>query len=342
MERPKDRDFIETIEGLIFCVVGYLHPPDRYTSYLKYTPNDNGKWSRDDTSYRRVIPYYHVSQVEKTYTFLQERYPNYLYSCPVRNIIVSSVPKVSVKEYYKPRKRLQAILEKPQDELEWKLSDIVTILCGLSGLDSSNFGITGSLLTRNHNPEFSDMDITVYGLEASKVIKETILETRKEESIIQPYNSVKKEVWSRTRISRHSLSIGELMDFAERRWNYGVFRDTYFSIHPIRTDREIEEEYGDNTYEQMGEVQGEAIISDTSEAIFLPAVYRIENVELKGKSPYYIGRIVSFEGLFRDLFDPGEKIQFQGILECVSGKDPHHRIVIGGAGSKPSYIKRAV
>jgi predicted nucleotidyltransferase len=342
MRRPKDRDFLETIEGLIFCVVGYLHPSDRFTSYLKYAPNDHGKWKRNNVSYKRMIPYYHVSQVEKTYLFLQERYPDYLYFCPVRNIIISSVPIAFVKTYYKPRERLQAILEEPRDKLEWKLTDLITILCGLSGLDSSEFGITGSILTQNHNPDFSDIDITVYGLEAARVIQETIIETRKEESLIQPYNSDKKEIWSRNRSSRHSLSIGELMYFAERRWNYGVFRDTYFSIHPVRTNREIIENYGDNTYEQIGEIEGKAIISDSSESIFLPATYRIENVDLKGKSINCIERLVSFEGLYRDLFDPGDKIKFQGLLEHVTGKDPHHRIVIGGAGSKPCFIKRAV
>jgi predicted nucleotidyltransferase len=153
MERPKDRDFVETAEGLLFCVVGYLHPPDRYTAYLKYAPSGEGEWSRGETSYRRVIPYYHVSQVEDTYDLLRERYPQYLHACPVRNITVSSVPRTSVKEYYRPRERLQALLEDPRDELEWKLNDLSTILCGLSGLDSKDLGVTGSLLTRSHNPQ---------------------------------------------------------------------------------------------------------------------------------------------------------------------------------------------
>ena len=71
MEKPKDKDFIETIEGLLFCVVGYLHPPDRYTAYLKYVPSEGGKWKRGETRYARVLPYYHVSQVENTYGFLR-------------------------------------------------------------------------------------------------------------------------------------------------------------------------------------------------------------------------------------------------------------------------------
>ncbi len=341
MERPKDRDFVETAEGLLFCVVGYLHPPDRYTAYLKYAPSGDGEWSRGETSYRRVIPYYHVSQVENTYDLLRERYPQYLHSCPVRNITVSSVPRASVREYFRPRERLQALLENPRDELERKLNDLSTILCGLSGLDSKDLGVTGSLLTRSHNPEFSDIDITVYGLEASRRLKETIMEMRREESAIQPFNAAKKEAWSDSRAGRFPLSAGELTEFAERRWNYGVFSDTYFSIHPVRTDEEITEEYGDNTYEQRGEVEGVGIVSDASESIYLPAIYGLEDVELEASGPSDIERIVSFEGLFCDMFRSEERVEFRGILERTSGKENHHRVVIGGAGSRPSFIKRA-
>ena len=38
MRKFKDRDFLRTTDGLLFCVVGYLHPPDRVTGYVKYVP----------------------------------------------------------------------------------------------------------------------------------------------------------------------------------------------------------------------------------------------------------------------------------------------------------------
>ena len=44
MRPPKDRDFVETADGLIWCSVGYLHPHDRYTAYLKYTPAETRRW----------------------------------------------------------------------------------------------------------------------------------------------------------------------------------------------------------------------------------------------------------------------------------------------------------
>ncbi|MEE8355172.1 MAG: hypothetical protein V3S09_05030, partial [Candidatus Bathyarchaeia archaeon] len=68
------------------------------------------------------------------------------------------------------------------------------------------------------------------------------------------------------------LSFAALMEFAERRWNYGVYLGTYFSVHPVRADTEIVEEYGESTYASIGSVKGSATVADASEAIYLPAI----------------------------------------------------------------------
>jgi predicted nucleotidyltransferase len=338
MGKPKDRDFVETLEGLLFCVVGYLHPSDQVTAYLKYVPDTEGKWRRGETAYSRVIPYYHVSQVENTYSFLRQSHPEYLYSCSFRNITVSSVPRDRIKTYFRPRERLAVVLEGPRDELEFKLRDLVTILTGLAGLDPVDLGVTGSILTGSHSPNFSDIDLTVYGQKASAALREALRETRRNEGVIQPFNTAKREVWSLNRQGRFPLSFGELMEFAERRWNYGEYMDTYFSIHPVRTDTEIAEEYGESIYTSIGSVRGSATVADASEAIYLPAIYRLEDVMTDSRQ--VVTEVASYEGLYADMFYIGERIEFSGILERVEGKRSTNRVVVGGAGSEPSYIKR--
>lgn len=338
MGKPRDRDFVETVEGLLFCVVGYLHPPDRVTAYLKYVPDAEGRWRRGETGYSRVIPYYHVSQVENTYGFLGENHPEYLHDCPVRNITVSSVPRDRIETYYRPRERLTAIMEEPGDGLESKLRGLVILLSGLAGLDVSDFGVTGSILTGSHSPEFSDIDLTVYGREASAALREALRETRRSGGVIRPFSASKREAWSRSREGRFPLGFGELMEFAERRWNYGEYMGTYFSVHPVRTDPEISEEYGESTYASIGGVKGSATVADASEAIYLPAIYRLEDVE--SDSGHVVAEVVSFEGLYADMFYPGERVEFGGILERVEGRRSIHRVVVGGAGSESSYIRR--
>jgi hypothetical protein len=198
--------------------------------------------------------------------------------------------------------------------------------------------VTGSILTGSHSPNFSDIDLTVYGQKASAALREALRETRRNDGVIQPFNTAKREVWSLTRQGRFPLGFGELMEFAERRWNYGEYMDTYFSIHPVRTDTEIAEEYGENIYTSIGSVRGSATVANTSEAIYLPAIYRLEDV--KTDSGQVVTEVASYEGLYADMFYVWERIEFSGILERVKGKRSTHRVVVGGAGSEPSYIKR--
>ena len=338
--KPKDRDLIETHEGLLFCVVGYLHPPDRYTAYLKYVPASEGKWTRGEEAYSRVVPYYHVTQVENTYNILKNKYPKYLFNCPVRNIVVSSVPHEDAFRYYHPKERLNSILrEGASDTLEEKLVSLVKFLKDETGLSNSDLGVTGSILTKTHNPSFSDIDLTLHGISATNTVKQVVQDIRKVNSELEPFDDGQISEWCSDRTKRFPLSFDDLKLIARRRWNYGYFKKTYVSFHPIRLDSEIDEAYGDFTYFPKGIVFGTASISDSKESVFLPAIYKIEDID--SEFDFNIKQLVSYEGMFSDIFRVGERVEFSGILEKVSGRDSFYRVLIGGSGSKDSYIKLA-
>ncbi len=335
--KPKDRDFIQTANDHLFCVVGYLHPPDGYTAYLKYVPSPDGKWGKDGQRYSRTILFYHVSQVKNTYRYLKEGYPQYLYDCPVRNIMTSWVPKSHLKQYYYPMEKLYEIRTRgANDLLEQKLMDLSTLLEEKVGINGS-LGVTGSILTGTHNPSFSDVDLTVYGYGASNRLMEVLRELKEEADPVKPVTPEEEEEWIKNRAERFPLSIDDLRKIAEKRWNYGYFEGTYFSVHPIRTDEEIAEVYGDNTYHRKEIVEGTAVVSDNRDSIFLPAVYGVDNVEIEGSGE--VSEIVSFEGLYGSLFKVGDRIRFKGVLEEIRGKAPHYRVLVGSAGSPDGYIK---
>ena len=107
----------------------------------------------------------------------------------------------------------------------------------------------------------------------------------------------------------------------------------------MRTDDEILEEYGDRRYVQLGDVEGRAVVEDSAESIYLPATYEVEDVEAEEGAD--VSRLVSYEGLYCDMFDPGDIVEFSGVLERVVDGGEAYRVVVGGAGSKPSYIRRA-
>jgi predicted nucleotidyltransferase len=348
--KPKDRDFIEVKEGMFFCVTGYLHPPDKYTAYLKYSPAPVGKWKGGEVHYHRELEYYHVSQVANTIAYLERNYPHYVHYCPIRGITFSMIPQKDVKNYYLPEQRLQEILETPQDPLEEEVRAFVSEIIAYTGIREEDFGITGSTLLGIHNPEFSDIDLLVYGLENARRVRAALKEGKSAK--IRPVTGEALEEWCASVSNHFPLSYEEARYFAGRRWNYGFFgeqalrqaQDRYFSIHPTRKDDEIREKYGDRNYRERGVARIRAVVSDASEALFMPALYRIEEVEvLEGDEEVrqLLEEIVSYEGLYRDVVDSGQEIEAKGKLESVN--EQYDRLVIGTTALKgEGYIKPAI
>jgi len=328
--KPKDRDFLRTQEGMFFCVTGYLHAPDKYTAYLKYTPVDDGKWKDGTTAYRRELPYYHVSRVGDTVDYLAERYPRYVDWCYVRGFRFSLVPREGVSRYYWPEARLSTILRWPDDRLEEQVIGLVNELAERADLDPSMFGVTGSILIGIHNPDFSDIDLTVYGLENARAVREVL--RRQTSRDIGRLGAETLARWARRVAERFPLSREDADYLSSRRWNYGRYQGRYFSIHPTRTDGEIGETYGDHIYRAQGTARIKAVISDASEAILMPAIYRVESVEVLEGDPraVHVCQIVSYEGLYRDVAGPGRLVEARGKLETVDGAPD--RLVIGAMG----------
>lgn len=346
VRRPKDRDYVETVEGLLFCLVGYLHPPTGYTAYLKYVPRAGGKWSRGNIRYHRALSYYHVTEVEGTFEYLRKHYPEYLFHCPVRDITISTVPRERVKQYYVPEERLQEIMEEAKDELEEQVQRLIELLSDLSGVPTRSFGVTGSILLKTHNPLFSDIDLTVLGTEASLRIKEALSEEKKRSSSpIRSPTVEKREKWIQERTERFPLTREEAQLFLDRRWNYGYFEERYFSIHPVRLDDEIGEEYGEKTYRTLGVVEGSGTIASAKEALFLPAIYKVGEVDTQGMREFDIREVVSYEGLYSDMGQEGERVKFKGVVEGVENREgeTYHQVLIGSTKLKGrDYIKPLV
>jgi predicted nucleotidyltransferase len=341
MRKPKDRDYIETVEGLLFCVAGYLHPPDKYTAYLKYSPVPQGKWRRGEVAYRRELDYYHALQVGETLVYLQREYPHYVHRCPVRDMTFSFVPHAYVKRYYRPEERLKEILAAPQDSLEEEVADLVHHLGSRSGVPTDALGVTGSLLVRIHDPAFSDIDLVVYGLENVRRVKE-MMEAR----TAPPFSRLDEEYladWRRLIAEQFSLSAEEARHVERRHWNVGCFgaKRRFFSLHPTRSDAEISESYGDHFYRDLGMAHLRATIADASGSLFLPARYTVEQVEVIAGAGVQgaIGEIISHEGIFCHIAQAGQRVEAYGKLERIDG-GPAHRLVVGTTrNAGPEYIK---
>ncbi len=327
--KPKDRDFVETPEGLLFCVVGYLHPPDKCTAYLKYSPAAEGRWRRQGTAYHRELAYYHAHQVGQTLDTLQAHYPGYIHYCPVRDMTFSMVPHDRVQTYYRPEERLAQLLNAPADPLEEEVARLIEDIRKAADIPLIDLGITGSILLSIHDPSFSDIDLMIYGREAVNQLRTVVTESHIAGTV--PLDESFLAGWRQEIAEHHNLTEQEVHWLVARRWNFMYYgQGRYLSLHPVRSDAEILEVYGEHYYRDAGVVRLRAIISDAADSIFLPAIYGIEQVKVLEGPAVEIGEICSYEGLFSQAADVGQEVEAQGKLERLD-HGPLHRLVIGSS-----------
>jgi len=344
--RFRDRDFLRTKEGFFFCVVGPYHPPNRVISYLKYVPAKLGSWGKGMWRFKRVLKDYTIPSLLETFNLLEKDYPHYLFYSPFYNILMTAVPLEYLKRHYKPEEKLAELIEaKRLDSLQKKLTRFVSFLSETSGVSAEFFGVSGSILLNIHRLGISDMDMTIYGLKNSLAVKRAL-----QESYFQPTSNIRRledsalKAWCKNKAGSHPLTMDEAMQIYRRKWNLGIYEDTEFSIHPVKLEEEVNEEYADKIYEPLGLVVLGAVVDDNSDSLFLPAVYHVQDARVvKGPQVADIEEVVSYEGLYGDLAEVGETVLVKGKLELVRDKKnrrKYHRVVVGSPeGKGTEYIK---
>ncbi len=325
MRTYRDRDFIESVEGLLFCVIGNVHPENRVIAYLKYVPHFESpiriKWSRKGIKYGRILPYYSAMGVQQTMKFLKDNYPEYIVFDKYRSIELIEIPKNKIKVHYLPEERLKEILEDPKDPLEEMARELVIKIAEESNVELKYFGITGSILLNIHNIKYSDIDLIVYGKENSYRVKEALLKLYKDPStpFYMPYGEF-LDRWAQDIVRIHPLTLNEAKTlYGKYKWNRALYHNKQFSIHPVKLENEITEKWEDKIHKPIGMIKIKARVVDSSDSLFMPAVYIVEDVHiLEGPDPPKpINRIVSYEGLYFDIAEPGDEIIVQGKLEVV-------------------------
>jgi len=329
MRSFRDRDYLITPEGFIFAVIGNLHPADRVIGYLKYVPDEFGKWGRDRQRFRRALQHYNVPSVLDSMRFLASKAPQYLFESSVDNVTLPAVPTDAIVEHLRPEERLLRLqTTEHHDELEDKALRLVRLISEEANVPAKFMGVTGSILARIHDPAFSDIDLVVYGLDNTLRVRNFLCEPS---GAVGRLSGASLEKWITERVNSTPLTRQNAIDLLGRKWNIGLFGDTEFSVHAVHTEVEISKRYGDERYVPLGIVDATAKAIDTKESMFMPAVYGVDSVDLKGKFPACtVGRIVSFEGLYADIAKEGDQVSCRGKLERVeSSSGIEHRIVVG-------------
>jgi hypothetical protein len=329
----RDRDYLITPEGFIFTVIGNLHPAERVIAYLKYIPDEQGRWRLGRLRYRRVLEHYNVPSVMDSMQFLRQKAPQYVFESSVDRISLPAVPIDRIAVHLCPETRLLELRSaQSRDELESKALRFTELISEHAGVPAESLGLTGSILPRMHDPIFSDIDLVVYGFNNAVRVK-TFLQKAKDSSAgaVRKLVGMSREKWIAERLKSTPLGRRDVVALFARKWNIGSFEETQFSVHPVHIEAEIREHYGDERYTPLGIIDATATISDSKEGMFMPAVFRVESADLKGRHAVStVDRIVSYEGLYADVAVEGETVSCRGKLERVeSSSGAYHRILVG-------------
>lgn len=309
--RPLDKDYVQTTEGLFFCVYSYLHEPERLTAYLQYLPG--GPDPRRD----RVKPmdFPHVGAVADVMAWLKEHHPEYVAHCPIRGLELPLVPMARVSRYFRPEERLQAILREPKDELEALAAAFARTVAASAEIGLDDLGITGSVLLDVHDPATSDIDLVVYGREAALRVKAAFLQGHVPD--VTSMTPARVERWLSLMSTHHPHTRAEAAYLVGRRWNYGFWRGREFGIKPVRAVAAVTDLFPTVPYQHGDLVCLRARITDASEGIYLPAVYRLTDAEPMDGDASGIDSVASFEWLYAGAFDAGQCVEIRGRREEI-------------------------
>ncbi|MEM2136651.1 MAG: hypothetical protein QXI93_01700 [Candidatus Methanomethylicia archaeon] len=330
--KAREGDFIETIEGLIFDVKGLIHPPEKVIAYLRYFEDPLGDRVRNGKKYRKV---YSLSDRDN---ILRKRNPQYIYYDHIFGEWMEGVPKSSIIKHYKPEEKVLNLLESASlDPIEGKALRFVQTIHDFSGISMGGLGISGSILVDLHNIE-SDIDVIVYGKgNCISVYEDLKFLMQNGEKGFSKYDINDLRKLYDFRFKDTWIPFEEFYKTEHRKVSQGKFLDRDFFVRFILDWNEINENYGDYIYKNIGYMRVKAKIEDDENAIFTPCKYVISEVKIldgdRNITPPK--EIVSFRGRFCEQAKKNEYVIAQGKLEKVISKngDEYHRIVLGG---KPS------
>lgn len=356
--KVRTRDFIYTTDDLFFASTNYIHPEDRFISFLRYVPDENGDREKNGKTYSKVTS-------EEAYDYLRKNHPEYLYFCEVSQVEMMGVPHNKVKEIIKPEERLTDIKEAEEKEpsnnpLIEKLLKVADFFHYKTGIDYNNLGISGSILPNLQKDTVSDIDFVVYGLKNHRKAMKTFEEFKNKEVKIKKLekngagkkkekeekitlNPIQDSYWEQIynkRMKDSSLTKKEFCWYEDRKNNRGIIEGTLFDILATRSWDEIQGTWGDTRYEPIGIAKIEATIEDAIASYDNPASYKVKDLDVlevdEGNTNDIgkINEIASFTHTYAGQAIEKERIIAKGKVEKVlkdidGNKVESYRLIVG-------------
>lgn len=320
----RDRDYLLDRSGVIFKVIGDVHPNSHWLGYVKYYPDERG----DRALFGRV--YRQNSVVSKAFGILADRPECYVYS-PAVGCVITGVPREDVVLHYSCRQALTTLHESPEllDGSPVSKDLLAIVDWVVSGGAADVIGVTGSFLVGVCNAR-SDIDLVCYGPRGYEAAQALFAER----SLIRPYEG---EDLTRLYVRRAKYMTGSSFDMlmrqeARKLQGLTAGAGAHINCEPLRSD-------GDRTFhgvvaQEVGEISVLARITDHTEGLATPALYGIEVETVIAstidEAEVFARRIThmrSYLGAYTGAFREGDIVHLSGRLVHIQG--PGH---IGGFG----------
>lgn len=341
----RDRDVIQDFNGRVYVVLGSIQPRDKILCFLKYVPDESGAWVSNGVRYRRVF-WGDVGWIKES---LSELPPDLVVHDSHFGTELLEVPREHVLNYFSPEARLREILEYgPRDRLESMAQSLSVLVTERIGIGPEQLGVAGSVLWRAHDPCRSDLNMNVYGLQASHLLHENI------DSLMDPQDvhRVGHESWMR-KIKALTSGVSSMTDadiamLSERR-RLVFHRGTSVGITPVLYPDEAPIVHGSEYYRTISDspVTLRLEIVDDTYGLFTPSIYSCIGAGDGARGPHRVERLMIYEGAFKGLLRSGDIVEVTGSLQSVIDPNDHlvkfHQIMVGtksGVGKEGIRILR--
>jgi len=326
--RLRDRDAVLTQEGLIFRVYGYSHPPKAYICDVEYAPASVFKSENPRAFRQKEKQIYYKFYSDQGLRFVREKYSQYTFwHAPLQTRLVG-VHLNQITEIRRPDETFQKMLAtQPRDNLLRTLQTLSNLILERAGLSETDFGVFGSLLQGFYHPQFSDLDLVLYGEEKLGRLRET-LETLYKERSSHLRNEFETEETVKEKAKQWrfvNYTPKEYCWHQRRKTIYTLFQDEKSGrsikteFEPVKQWSETHNEYDSRTrILKRGWVKAVARVTDDYEAPFMPSIYGVEIKRiLEGVKADDVQRILSYVEEFRMQAERDEEVYVEGNLEQI-------------------------
>ncbi len=337
MLQLRDRDAILTKEGIVFRVYGNIHPSGAYVCDPEYASPSVFQSTNPRAPRGKGYPIYYKFMADEGIKLILNRFPQYtIFHEPLQKRLIG-VKQTDIADIRKPDTELKHLLARESNDVLLKaLNDLLMRVSCQSGLAEREFGVFGSLLHGFYHPEFSDLDLVIYGKENLNKLRNALSTLYSEDPLLRNEFENMKAVESKNwKFVNYSLE--EYLWHQRRKMIYAYFysadagRVVKAEFEPVKNWTENINTYNPFTRVfHVGWIKAVVKITDDRDAPFVPSIYSIEVKDvLDGPKVDCVARIFSYLEEFRMQAKQGEQVLVEGNLEkVIDGKDVFYQITL--------------